>query len=91
MMDDTDTPNRASNMDKAEGEKWASDPATVERRDSERRDSGAPAGEPGAGISNRSDTEERANQDALPQRGAAKEGANAGRGNSDRKDEQAGN
>jgi hypothetical protein len=87
-MDKSDSPNRASNMDKAEGEKWHSDPATVERRDSERRESGAPADEPGAGISNRSVKEERENQAALPQRGDAKEGANAGRGHSDRQDDK---
>ena len=74
-------PNRASNMEKAEGDRWSSDPATVERRDRERRESGAAAEEPGTGISNRSDREERENQDAVPPRGDTKDGANAGSGN----------
>ena len=88
-MNSNDIPSRAANTDKAEGESWSSDPATVERRDSERRESGAPADEPGAGISNRSGKEERNSQEAVPQRGAAKEGANAGRA-SDRQDEKNG-
>jgi len=35
-MDDKNLPNRASNMEKAEGERWTSDPDTVERRDQDR-------------------------------------------------------
>lgn len=81
-MDTNDIPNRASNMEKAEGDRWSSDPATVERRDRERADSGASADEPGTGISNRSDTEERENQEAVPPRGDTKGGANAGSGTS---------
>jgi hypothetical protein len=81
-MDTNDIPNRASNMEKAEGDRWSSDPATVERRDRERVNSGASADEPGTGISNRSDTEERENQEAVPPRGDTKGGANAGSGNS---------
>jgi hypothetical protein len=40
-MADKDMPNRASNMVKAEGDRWSSDSGTVERRDRERTDSGA--------------------------------------------------
>jgi len=42
-MADKDMPNRASNMEKAEGDRWGSDSSTVERRDNERMDSGADA------------------------------------------------
>lgn len=42
-MDDKDIPNRASNMEKAEGDRWTSDANTVERRDQERPESGADA------------------------------------------------
>ncbi len=82
-MDKNDIPSRAPDNDKAEGEKWSSDPATVERRDGERRESGAPADEPGAGISNRPKKEGRENQPAVPPRGTAEDGANAGRGSSE--------
>ena len=40
-MADKDMPNRASNMEKAEGDRWGSDPNTVEQRDSDRPESGA--------------------------------------------------
>ena len=44
-MDDKDMPNRASNMEKAEGDRWTSESDTVERRDQERPESGADTGE----------------------------------------------
>jgi len=40
-MDDKDMPNRASNMEKAEGDRWTSESDTVERRDQDRPESGA--------------------------------------------------
>jgi hypothetical protein len=40
-MDHKDMPNRASNMEKAEGDRWTSESNTVERRDQERPESGA--------------------------------------------------
>jgi len=40
-MDDKDMPNRASNMEKAEGDRWTSESNTVERRDQDRPESGA--------------------------------------------------
>jgi hypothetical protein len=57
-MSDTETPNRASNMQKAEGDRmegpespeqdrWSSDPNTVERQDRDRPESGADADESG--------------------------------------------
>ena len=44
-MADTDRPNRQSNMEKAEGDRWTSESNTVERRDQERPESGADTGE----------------------------------------------
>jgi hypothetical protein len=40
-MADKDSPNRASNMEQAEGDRWTSDPDAVERQDRERPESGA--------------------------------------------------
>jgi len=54
-----DTPNRASNMVKAEGDRWASDPGTVERQDRDRPETGATADPSRTGSSDQSDTEER--------------------------------
>ena len=62
-MDDpktnNDMPNRASNMAKAEGDRWASDPGTVERQDRDRPETGANADPSGTGLSDRSEDEER--------------------------------
>jgi hypothetical protein len=44
-MDDNDMPNRASNMEKAEGDRWTSESDTVEQRDQERPESGADTGD----------------------------------------------
>ena len=55
-MDDKHMPNRASNMEKAEGDRWTSESNTVERRDQERPESGADMGE----IVNRSGVGRRA-------------------------------
>jgi hypothetical protein len=79
-MDDKTMPNRASNMEKAEGDRWSSDSDTVERRDQEENDMGGNSTRTGAGITNRSDAEESENQASLPERGDAKDGANAGHG-----------
>lgn len=81
-MDDKDTPNRAANKDKAEGETWSSDPNTVERKDKEATEGSA---QPAAGISNRPMGEEQENQASLPDRGKSKGGANAGHGHTDPK------
>jgi hypothetical protein len=40
-MNDERIPDREPNTDTAEGQDWRSDPETVERRERERRDSGA--------------------------------------------------
>lgn len=79
--DDRNTPNQASNKSKAEGERWSSDPDTVERADSNSQRSGdsGPADD-GGGITNRPLEEEQHNQDLVPDRGTAREGAHAGHG-----------
>jgi hypothetical protein len=79
-MDDKTMPNRASNMEKAEGDRWSSDSDTVERRDREQNDMRGNRIEPGAGITNRSDAEESENQASIPDRGDSRDGANAGHG-----------
>lgn len=62
-MEDTDRPNRQSNMEKAEGDRASSG------QDAERGD---------AGISNRPIDEEQDNQDRVPDRGESTPGAHAG-------------
>ncbi len=79
-MDDKTIPNRASNMEKAEGDRWSSDSDTVERRDAEQTDMRENRPDARAGITNRSVEEERENQESLPERGDARDGANAGHG-----------
>lgn len=79
--DDRTAPNPAANKSKAEGDRWASEPDTVERRDRNRAVEGA-TGE-GGGITNRPLSEERENQQALPDRGASRPGAHAGHGSPD--------
>jgi len=58
-MDETkannDIPNRASNVAKAEGDRWASDPSTVERQDRDRPETGASADPSRTGSSKQSD------------------------------------
>jgi hypothetical protein len=60
---DQDTPNRSSNMEKAEGE---------------RKSEWGEGTSEGAGVSNRPMGEEIENQEAVPERGERKPGAHAG-------------
>ena len=71
-MADPNVPNQASNKSKAEGERWKSDPDTVENADRTEKpeelydsDDADDAG----GITNRPLGEEKANQASLPKRG----------------------
>ncbi len=69
-MADKDTPNRAANKDKAEGERWKSEEGVIPNSESStdrrfRDDNGDDAG----GISNRPIGEEIDNQNTLPDRG----------------------
>jgi hypothetical protein len=50
-----DIPNRASNMAQAEGDRWESDPSTVERQDRDRPETGASADPSRTGSSKQSD------------------------------------
>jgi hypothetical protein len=78
MDQDRNKPNPAANKSKAEGDRWGSEADTVERldRDTQRQ---KPEGETG-GITNRPLEEEENNQDRVPDRGDAREGAHAGHG-----------
>jgi hypothetical protein len=69
MADDT-TPNRKSNMERAEGDR---ETALVNQQTDDRTDEGADH----PGITNRSDREESANQDRVPPRGDRKGGSHA--------------
>ena len=69
-MADKDTPNRAANKDKAEGERWQSEEGVIPNSESStnrryRDETGDDAG----GITNRGIGEEIENQNTLPERG----------------------
>ena len=66
-MPDKDTPTRSSNMHKAEGERWTSDPDTVEVADRYAEGAGK-TNEGAGGISNRPLSEEAKRQESLPER-----------------------
>lgn len=73
-MADKDTPNRAANKDKAEGERWESEEGVIPNSESstDRRfkdENGDNAG----GITNRPIGEEIDNQNALPDRGRSQD------------------
>jgi hypothetical protein len=75
-MADQDIPSRASNMEKAEGDR---DNARGDRDNApESRPESGYAGRGGAGITNRPIDEEVENQKDVPPRGEAKPGAHAG-------------
>lgn len=71
-MADPTIPNQASNKGKAEGERWTSEPDTVEKADrsetpEELYDSND--ADNAGGITNRPLSDEKANQASLPKRG----------------------
>lgn len=73
-MADKDTPNRAANKDKAEGERWKSEEGVIPNSESStdrryRDDNRDHAG----GITNRGIGEEIENQNTLPERGRSQE------------------
>lgn len=74
-MADKDTPNPASEKGKAEG-----DPENPGGQYDQTM------GDEGGGITNRPLSEEIENQQSLPDRGEAREGAHAGRGHKDESD-----
>ena len=74
-MADPNIPNQASNKGKAEGERWKSDPNTVENADRDENpealyDDNDP--DNAGGITNRPLSDEKANQASLPKRGENK-------------------
>jgi hypothetical protein len=69
-MTDHNAPNSASDKDKAEGERSKANPSTSGTDVSNRYDE---SGGGDAGITNRPIEEEKANQEALPERGKTKE------------------
>ncbi|HJR59785.1 MAG TPA: hypothetical protein VJ813_10315 [Vicinamibacterales bacterium] len=75
-MAQQDRPNQNANKDKAEGERWSSEPDTVRKADRDENpeqlyeDEGA--GDAG-GITNRPLPEEIGSQEALPDRGTSRD------------------
>lgn len=70
-MAEPNVPNQASNRDKSEGERWRSDPDTIENADRDERPDKLydERNDRGAGITNRPIDEEMASQASLPDRG----------------------
>lgn len=85
---DTDVPNQTANKTKAEGERWSSESDTVERRERNRAAEPHTASKEGGGISNRPIGEEVEDQDHVPERGEARQGAHAGHGDRNRSVEE---
>lgn len=75
-MPDQNAPNDASRKDKAEGERWTPDSENAGPGEG----SGYRSTDEQSGITNRPLDEEKANQEALPERGRSKPGAHAGHG-----------
>lgn len=71
MNDDKNMPNQTANKSKAEGERWQSEPDTVEQRDRSGEDQ--TTGSEGGGITNRPLDEERESQRHVPERGSTRE------------------
>jgi hypothetical protein len=80
MNEDRNTPNQAANKSKAEGERWKSEPDTVEKRDRSQASERTTESDEGGGITNRPLEEEMRNQDLVPDRGESRQGAHAGHG-----------
>lgn len=68
-MADKDTPNRAANKDKAEGERWQSENDAIPDSESSTSRDYADDGDNAGGITNRPLAEEIDNQNSLPDRG----------------------
>jgi hypothetical protein len=60
-------PNQAANKRKAEGERWRSEPDTIERREHDRGAERGAGADEGGGISNRPIGEEIHNEERGPQ------------------------
>ena len=71
-MADNDTPNRAANKDKAEGERWKSEQGVIPNSESSTGRGYEDEGDDAGGITNRSIGEEVDNQNSLPERGRSR-------------------
>lgn len=85
-MANSNVPNDASEKSQAEGDRWESDSEAVERYDQTVGDATA-GDEGGGGITNRPIGEEVENQASLPPRGESRDGAHAGHGDRDDKEQ----
>ena len=74
-MANPESPNQAANKSKAEGERWTSEPDSVEQadRDTPVADYPQDDGDNAGGITNRTFDEEVDNQESLPPRGMSKD------------------
>jgi hypothetical protein len=71
-MADQDRPNQAANTSKAEGERWTSEPDTVENADRDEHPErlyDADDADDAGGITNRPLSDEIGRQESLPERG----------------------
>jgi hypothetical protein len=84
-MADQRGPNDASKKSQAEGERWQSEPDAVERY---AEDAGSQDAGHAGGITNRPLDEEVGSQEAVPRRGASRDGAHAGHGDDNRRQEE---
>ena len=71
-MVDKDTPNRAANKDKAEGERWTDRGVIPNSESSTDREYGDENRDNAGGITNRPIDEELDNQNSLPERGRSR-------------------
>ncbi len=71
-MADKDTPNRAANKDKAEGERWTDDREVIPNSETSTDRGYDDDGDTAGGITNRSLDEEIDNQKSLPERGRSR-------------------
>jgi hypothetical protein len=81
-MADPKIPNQASTKSKAEGERWKSDPDTIENADRDENPEALYDSEDvddAGGITNRPLTDEVENQGSLPRRGEQRRGKTDGR------------
>lgn len=85
-MANKNVPNDASAKSQAEGDRWKSDSEAVERYDQAVGDETV-GDEGGGGITNRPIGEEVENQASLPPRGESRDGAHAGHGDRDNKEQ----
>jgi hypothetical protein len=72
-MADKDTPNRAANKDKAEGERWTPEQGVIPNSESSTDRGYGTDGDNAGGITNRPIDEEIDSQNSLPERGRSRD------------------